>query len=49
MYCVYYNEVKISELRTQEEAYNFIQEYRPPQGVVIKVTKEELIYEYEVM
>lgn len=49
MYCVYYNDVKIGEGKNLEWILETIKMFKPPKGVTVKVTKEEKIFEYEVI
>lgn len=49
MYCVYYNDVKIGEGKSKDWACDLISMFRPPVGTTVKVTKEDVLFEYEVM
>lgn len=49
MYCVYYNGVKIGEGKTKDWACELIAMFPPPVGTTIRVTKEEIVFEYEMI
>lgn len=49
MYCVYYNNVKVAEMKEKEDAIELYRIFPPPVGTTIKIIKEEKIIEWEYM